>query len=462
MHIPAHVFYTVETLHKAGYQAWLVGGALRDFWLGLEPKDWDIATEAMPEEVMALFDRAIPTGLQFGTVTVLIDDNPVEVTTFRKEAQYNAKRHPEKVELGVTLEEDLSRRDFTVNALAYDPLQERWFDPYGVIPQLSAKQMEIKAVGHPEERLEEDPLRMLRAFYLMARAGAAGAKVFWDPPTLKAITLARQKILRVSAERVREEMTKILLGPNPDACLGKMQEAGLLEVILPEVSRNQGVVQGNRYYKLDVFDHILAAVRVIKPTPLLRWTALLHDVGKYCCRVVTGDAVHFYGHEKVSVALAQNILERLRFSKDFQEKVLHLIAHHMFTCPTTDAGIRRFLRRIGPDLVRDLLELRRADILATSSEANLQSLEYFKRRLEEIQNQKPAFGLKDLALNGYDVMEHLNLAPGPQVGEALNYLLERVLDDPNLNTREVLLAELQEWAAKHLPPSGQKRSPTAS
>lgn len=455
MKVPAFVYRAVEILQKAGYQAWLVGGALRDFWLGLEPKDWDIATKAMPGQVMDLFDKAIPTGLQFGTVTVLIDDNPIEVTTFRKEAQYNAKRKPEKIELGVTLEEDLSRRDFTVNALAYDPIQEKWFDPYGVIPQLLAKQLEIKAVGNPEERFEEDPLRMLRAFYLMARAGAAGARVCWDQPTLKAITLSRQKMLRVSAERVRDEMTKILLGPNPDECLREMQETGLLEVILPEVSQNKGVIQGNRHYKLDVFEHILEAVKIIKPSPVLRWTALLHDIGKYCCRIETEDAIHFYGHEKVSVSLAQNILERLRFSKDFQEKVIHLIAHHMFSYPTTDAGIRRFLRRIGPDLVEDLLELRRADILATSPEATTLPLDYFRWRLAEIQNQKLAFGLKDLAINGHDVMEHLNLTPGPKVSEALNYLLERVLDDPALNTRETLLAELKKWARNHLPPKSQ-------
>ncbi|GFN22798.1 CCA tRNA nucleotidyltransferase [Thermanaeromonas sp. C210] len=451
MNVPPFVYHALEILQKGGHQAWLVGGSLRDFWLGLKPKDWDIATSAMPDQVMALFDPAFPSGLEFGTVTVLLEGQPLEITTFRREKGYTTKRKPEKIELGVNLEEDLSRRDFTVNALAYDPLREKWVDPYGVITLLSAKKLEIKAVGDAEERFEEDPLRMLRAFYLMARAGAAGAEVSWDEATLKAISTSRRKILRVSAERIRDELTKILLGPNPDECLDKMQETGLLDIILPEVSRNKGVFQGNRHYQLDVFEHILQAVRIINPSPLLRWAALLHDTGKYACRVEVGDAVHFYGHEDFSASLAQDILKRLRFSNEFQERLLRLITNHMFTYPTTDAGVRRFLRRVGPDLVQDLLELRRADILATAPGAGTEELDRFRRRLAEIQNQKPAFGLKDLAVNGYDIMEHLNLSPGPQVGRALNYLLERVLEEPSLNTREALLAELKKWAEGRFP-----------
>lgn len=448
--VPHFVYRAVKTLQEKGYAAWVVGGALRDYWLGLKAKDWDVATDALPQEVMNLFEKAIPTGIKFGTVTVVLDGNALEITTFRQEKNYTPQRKPGQVKLGVTLEEDFKRRDFTVNALAYDPVNERWYDPYYVIPKLEGKLMEIKAVGDPCERFEEDPLRMLRAFYLMARAGEARAKVCWDEATLKAISLSRDKILRVSAERIRDELNKILLGSNPDECLRKMQQVGLLEVILPEVSRNHGVIQGDKTYKLDVFEHILAVVRTIKPSLHLRWAALLHDVGKFSCRKEEGEKIHFYGHEKVSVELARLALERLKFSQEFKEKVLHLISHHLFSYPTTPAGLRRFLRRVGPEAVEDLLELRRADILGTDPEANLLALEEFSRRLEEIRQKKAAFSLKDLAINGYDVMECLNLSPGPAVGKALNYLLERVLEDPSLNTRETLLRELKEWAGAHL------------
>lgn len=447
MDVPAFVCRALEVLQKDGHQAWLVGGSLRDFWLGLKPKDWDIATSAPTQRVMALFDRAVPSGLAFGTVTVLLEGRPLEITTFRREKSYTSRRKPAEIEFGVSLEEDLSRRDFTVNALAYDPIKKQWVDPYRVIPGLAAKKLEIKAVGNAGERFEEDPLRMLRAFYLMSRAGAAGAEILWDAATLKAITAGRHRILRVSGERIRDELTKILLGPNPDECLNKMQEAGLLEVVLPEVSRNKGVFQGNRYYRLEVFAHILQTVRIIKPVPALRWAALLHDIGKYACRVEEGEAVHFYGHETLSTFLTRDVLKRLRFSNEFQDRVLRLITHHMFSYPATDAGVRRFLRRVGPDLMEDLLELRRADILATSAEASTAELDRFRRRLVEIQNQKPAFGLKDLAVNGYDIMEHLGIGPGPLVGRALHYLLERVLEDPSLNNREALLAEVKKWGS---------------
>lgn len=448
--LPSFVYQAVKTLQEKGYAAWVVGGALRDYWLGLEAKDWDIATSALPEEVMTLFERAIPTGLKFGTVTVIIEDHALEITTFRQEKNYTLKRKPGQINFGVSLEEDFKRRDFTVNALAYDPVAPKWYDPYQVIPKLKCKLLEIKAVGNPIERFEEDPLRMLRAFYLMSRAGAVGAKIYWDKATLKAISSSREKILRVSAERIREELTKILLGPNPDQCLRKMQQVGLLEVILPEVSRNQGVIQGNQSYKLDVFEHILAVVREISPSPHLRWTALLHDIGKFACRKEEEKNIHFYGHEKVSVELARLVLERLKFSREFKEKVLHLISHHLFSYPTTPAGLRRFLRRVGPEAVEDLLELRRADILGTDPQADLSPLEEFSQRLKKIQQESLAFSLKNLAINGYDVMEHLNLSPGPAVGKALNYLLEKVLEDPSLNTREALLGELKRWATTHL------------
>ncbi|MDN5347971.1 MAG: hypothetical protein PWP65_1535 [Clostridia bacterium] len=400
----------------------------------------------MPEEVMALFKRTVPSGLRFGTVTVYLDGEAVEVTTFRREGRYGPDRRPQEVRLGVTLEEDLSRRDFTVNALAYDPVKNSWIDCYGVKHRLAAKYLEIKAVGSAKERFEEDPLRMLRAFYLMARAGAAGARFAWDEDTFAAISSCRDKIKGVSGERIREELNKILLGPNPAACLAKMEEAGLLEIILPELTANKGVDQGNRFHRLDVLEHILATVQLVEPRLALRWAALLHDIGKYRCRIEVGDRFLFYGHAPVSAEMASAVLGRLKFGKELQNQILNLIAHHMFDYPQTEAGIRRLLRRVGPENIDDLLELRRADILASGPNATTRAVENLRRQIREVQNKKPGLTLKDLAVNGFDVMEHLKIKPGPRVGQALNYLLERVLDEPSLNERQALLAELDRWA----------------
>lgn len=444
MDIPKQVLEIVSRLQQTGHEAYVVGGAVRDLLLNLEPKDWDVTTSARPEEVMRLFPRVIPTGIEFGTVTVLSDGLPVEVTTFRAEGRYNLKRRPEEVRFGVTLHEDLSRRDFEVNAIAYDPYADRLIDLYEASPMLHQGILFIRAVGRAEDRFDEDPLRMLRAVSLAARAPRE-VRVRWDRGTFKAILKMREKLYNVSYERINQEFTKILISDRCGVCLELMDRLKLLEIVVPELVATKGVEQRKAAHKYDVFTHTLATVAAITPRLDLRLAALLHDIGKPATMKPGPDGeTHFFGHERVGAKMAASILQRLRYPKEVISKVTHLIYHHMFSYPETDAGIRRFIARVGQEHVWDLLELRRADTLGSGKRLSWR-YHRFKKRLEEIMYQAPPFTVRDLAVDGYDVMRELDIKPGPRVGQVLRFLLNRVLDNPELNKRDVLLEMIRNF-----------------
>ncbi|MDK2821683.1 MAG: hypothetical protein PWP31_1648 [Clostridia bacterium] len=438
--IPSEVVYVIKKLKNCGYEAYLVGGSILNIMLNINPKDWDITTSAKPEEVMSLFPKVIPSGLNYGTVTVVEGKIPIEVTTYRAESRYIG-HHPQIVKFGVSLEEDLKRRDFTVNAIAYDPVNDKLVANSKVISDLSEGILPIETVGIPEDRFKEDPLRMLRAFYLMVKADMADFECKLTDAVSKTIEKHHQLIAVIAKERIREELNKIILGPRPNKYLELMYRLKILNDILPELSKTRGVEQGS-FHKKDVFGHTLDVIFHVKPEISLRWTALLHDLGKVNTKTIIDNQIHFYGHAKESTLIGNTILSRLKFSKKLKDKILLLVKNHMFQIPQTKQTTRHFITKIGKDNILDLLELRRADIIA-SRFTDTSKIEEFKKLVTSILMEKPPFTIKDLKVNGYDVMKTLDIKPGKQVGKVLKYLFELVLNDPQLNEREKLLSYLK-------------------
>ncbi len=438
-HIPSAVLDICTTLRENGYQAYVVGGAVRDSLLGKEPGDWDVATDAHPEQVMSLFPKTIPTGIEFGTVTV-VKDISVEVTTFRSDGTYRDARRPEDVTFSDSIEEDLKRRDFTINAIAYDPFAGKFVDPYGGRRDL--KRRILRAVGDPHERFSEDALRMLRFFRFLA--------TLEFKPCQKSLAAIDPTLIRkISKERIRDEMSRLLLAKAPGSTLLSMHKVGLLREILPEVAAGDGVTQGS-FHRFDVLHHSLAAVDYSLPQLELRWAALLHDVAKPKLRTEDEDGIHFYKHDVEGEQMARDILTRLRYSKKFVEKVAVLVRWHMFSvhAGSTDKALKRFIRRVGKENVMNLMELRRADILALGKQVTCNAWENWRvlrNRLKEILDSDATITTADLAIGGHEVMNALNLKPGPEVGAVLEWLLEKVLDNPSLNEPETLLSLLQSY-----------------
>ena len=425
----------IQTLTQAGHEACLVGGGIRDLLLKRPHKDWDIATSATPEQVTTLFPRSVPTGAKHGTITVLLEDQHVEVTTFRSEGPYTDGRHPDWVKMPSTLLEDLARRDFTINAFAYDPISESLADPHHGLGDLQAKQ--LKTVGDPDTRFQEDGLRPFRGIRL-----AAVLQFELSPNVLPAMRRARDTVKRVAPERLREELMKLLQAPRPSQGIELLREANLLDLVLPELLEGYEMPQ-NKWHAYDVYEHSLRSLDAApQQRPLIRLAALLHDVGKPRTRFEVEGEGKFYGHEHVGASLADAMLERLRFSRAEREFVSHLIALHMFFYRPewSEATVRRFIRRVGPENLEPLFALRDADDLAHgtgfSSRPDLDQLE---ARIEGIRERAEALGITDLAINGEDVMRELDIAPGPEVGRVLKELLERVLEDPALNERATLM-----------------------
>ncbi|MEW6770066.1 MAG: CCA tRNA nucleotidyltransferase [Bacillota bacterium] len=447
MVVPESVAQVIKTLQASGYEAYLVGGAVRDLLLGLAPKDWDVVTSALPEAVCALFPHVLLTGVRFGTVTVIEGGCPVEVTTYRAEGRYNG-HYPGEIRFGVTLEEDLSRRDFTINAIAYDPIVGIFVDPCRGMGDLLGERAVIRFVGFPAERIAEDPLRILRTFYMQARLDAAGKKNYVSASSLAAIVdilSDRPEIFdSISAERIRDELNKILLGPDPRRYFSCMLASGVLDLILPEVVNLHDVAQGKRHC-LDAFGHTMLVLNHVPSELHLRWAALLHDIGKALTLTVGADGeIHFYGHEHVGAEMAGRVLERLRFPVQFRERVVHVIKQHMFQRPATRAGFRRLARRCGGYL-DDVLALKRADILGSGNPAtDTRAFDEFVSELFGVLSENPPLGYRELAVDGHDVMEALGIGSGPPVGQALDFLIECVIDDPSLNRPEVLLKLLKE------------------
>jgi putative nucleotidyltransferase with HDIG domain len=434
-------------LNAGGKKAYLVGGAVRDILRGKGAQDWDIATDALPEEVMALFPRVFPSGIKHGTVTARLKGHSLEITTFRSESGYTDGRRPDQVRYQATIEEDLSRRDFTMNALAYELPGGPVADPYN--GQEDIRNRIIRCVGRAEDRFAEDGLRPLRAVRFAAQLGFRV-----DPATLAAIPGALGVCARVSPERIRDELDKIIASGQPSAGLLLMEETGLLELLLPELSRCRGVEQGG-FHRFDVLDHSLLACDYAARTrasPQVRLAGLFHDIGKVPTRQSNGDGGYtFYGHEGESARMAREIMTRLRYPNALVDQTVHLIAEHMFHYEDSwgDAAVRRFIIRVGEERLGDLFALRLADTYAHAGrEPEGTLLLPLIRRIDAVLAQGRAFTLKDLAVSGRDLGE-IGIAPGPRMGTILKELLEAVVEDPELNRRETLLEIAGNLLKKH-------------
>jgi tRNA nucleotidyltransferase (CCA-adding enzyme) len=457
--VPPHITGVCRALIAAGHEAWLVGGAVRDLLSGRGARgDFDVATSARPDEVARVFGRkrTLPTGEKHGTVTVLVDGprgrEHVEVTTFRGEGAYSDGRRPDQVAFVRSLEEDLRRRDFTMNAVAYDPLGDRVVDPFGGRADLAAGR--IRAVGEPLDRFREDGLRAMRAVRFAAQLGFA-----LDPATEVAIPLALDVFRKVSAERVRDELIKILGAPRPSVGLELMRTSGLLAEVIPELLESVGCAQ-NRYHAYDVWRHTLATVDETAlgarrgPPWIVRMAALLHDVAKPRTAAPREGAPGehtFYRHELVGAEMADAIARRLKLSTDEREHLANLVGNHMFwyTPDWSDGTVRRFISRVGSDALDDLFALRDGDVRARGrGEQPGVEVDELRARVAAQLAADAALKVGDLAVDGQDVMRRLDCPPGPIVGQVLRALLERVLDDAALNTRERLEALIPEVAAE--------------
>jgi tRNA nucleotidyltransferase (CCA-adding enzyme) len=440
--IPEPALEVARRLSARGYRTVFVGGGVRDALLGIEPGGaWDLGTAATPEQVMEVYPASVPTGIEHGTVTLPIDGGAVEITSFRTEGAYTDARHPDHVSFTHDLSADLKRRDFTVNALAYDAAAHLVVDEVGGIDDLRAGI--LRAVGDPAARMREDALRAMRAARLVSTRGFE-----IEAKTLAALPAVAKLLPKVSAERVRDELTRLLLGLAPDKGLDTLREAGLLPVVLPELSACEGVPQ-NRYHAYDVYRHTLETIRNAEMRFRVRWAALLHDLGKPATRgeKENGEST-FYGHPQVGAEIAGKLLERLRFPRAERDAIVLLVREHLFDYRPewTDAAVRRFLKRVGWEHLRDLFDLRRADIAGTGVGSDGSSIDELTLRIQAVRASRAPLSVGELAIDGKDVMDVLGVPPGPLVGQILRTILEEVLEDPNLNDRERLLGRLKSLA----------------
>lgn len=434
--IPQPVQAIADELIRHEYQAYLVGGCVRDIIMKRVPKDWDIATDATPEKIQQLFPESVYENA-FGTVGVKTGhDDPtlkiVEVTTFRLEGKYSDKRHPDEVRFAKTIEEDLSRRDFTVNAIAYDIVRGIVVDPYH--GQKDIQKALIRTVGDPVRRFEEDALRLMRAIRF-----ATELKFTIELETERAIRKHAGLLEMIAKERVRDELIKILLHEDAGHGIRLLQESRLLQYIIPELLEGVGVTQ-NKHHIYTVFDHNIRALEYTAKQNydlLIRIAAMLHDVGKPRTKQGDGPDATFYNHEVVGARMTAEILERLHFPKSFIEAVAHLVACHMFyynVDEVSPAGVRRFLSRVGPENVDDLMKVREADRIGSGvPKATPYKTRHLLFIIEKV--KRDPISPKMLKLDGNDLMRALKIKPGPRIGYILSILLEEVIDDPEKNDR---------------------------
>ncbi|MEX1113307.1 MAG: HD domain-containing protein [Patescibacteria group bacterium] len=428
--LPAGVRWVMDGLAKAGFEAYAVGGGVRDLLLGREPKDWDVATPATPEDIQRIFPNAVYAN-RYGTVGVRHGKKTYEVTTYRAETEYRDARHPEKVVFVKRLGDDLARRDFTVNAIATDG--RKLVDPFGGQADLRAKA--IRAVGDPDERFQEDALRLIRAVRF-----AAQLRFAIEAKTLTAVRANAERLQYISAERIRDEFMGILISDRPAEGVRLLLKTGLLAQFLPELLEGADLDQP-KHHKYPVLEHNLRSLEHTPSTdPLVRLAALLHDVGKPRSARGSGANRTFHGHEVIGARMTKEIMRRLRFSNDDLKHVTNLVRHHMFLFQfeSTDKAVRRIVRRVGPEHVDDLIALRVGDRIGSGCKIGLtKKLQLFKERSLEV--QKEPISTRMLKVDGHDLMKELGMKPGPGIGRTLDALLEEVLDDPKRNTREYLL-----------------------
>ncbi len=436
IHLPEEVKVILHTLQGAGCEAYAVGGCIRDSLLGRTPDDWDITTSARPEETKALFGKTIDTGIQHGTVTVMRHGRGYEVTTYRVDGEYEDGRHPKEVTFTASLEEDLKRRDFTVNAMAYNE-EDGLVDLFGGRQDLERKI--IRCVGEANERFEEDALRIMRAVRFSAQLGFT-----IEERTKEAIRGHADRLRQVSAERIQVELTKLVTSPNPDF-LRIAWETGITAVVLPEFDRLMEQPQNNPHHCFSVGEHTLHAMRAVRPDKCLRLAMLLHDVAKPLCLTTDEAGIdHFHGHAQKGERIAAQILKRLRYDNHTTELVSRLVKWHDAAIEPEKKAVRRAASRMGKDLFPLILEVKAADLAAQSDYRRAEKqewLEQLRGLYEEIEREGDCLTIKDLAVNGRDLMR-AGMEPGPQLGRTLQGLLEIVLEDPEKNTKEYLLSLL--------------------
>lgn len=432
--IPKELKTAAGLFERSGHQCWLVGGAVRDALLGRETDDYDLATSATPRQVMKIFHRTIPTGIKHGTVSILIGSHQFEVTTFRSDGSYSDKRHPDSISYAKDIQEDLSRRDFTINAIAWDLINSTMVDPYGGCTDI--KKGIIKAIGNPEQRFSEDALRTIRACRF-----ASELSFHISPETLRAIGHHLDGLQALSVERIWAELTKILRSPKPSTAFRLFHETGMLKIILPELENCAAVF--NKHAGMEtLLDHSLNACDAIQKDNLpLRAAALLHNIGK---TGIQHSETHKQAqtHHVRAAELCETILRRYKSSNICKDRIVRLVRHHVFRYESqwSDAEIRRFITRSGLDIVDDLISLRAVSMSETDNTARLQeNLTELKERVNSIRLKGDALTLKDLKVNGNMLINSLNMKPSPAVGEILDYLFDCVLDKPSLNEKEKLM-----------------------
>lgn len=442
--LPAKVKHIMDTIQSAGFEAYAVGGCIRDSILGRTPDDWDITTSARPEEIKNLFKRTVDTGIQHGTVTVMLEKEGFEVTTYRVDGQYEDGRHPKEVSFTASLTEDLRRRDFTINAMAYNDTAGL-VDIFGGMEDL--EKGIIRCVGDSEERFGEDALRMMRAIRFSAQLGYT-----IEEHTRKAIKTLAPTLRLVSAERILTELTKLLLSPHPDY-LRTAYDVGVTNIFFPEWDRAMETPQNHPHHCYSVGEHILHSLKEVPPDKVLRFAMLFHDIAKPVT-IKTDDkgVTHFHGHARAGEEMSRIILKRFRMDNDTINKVSRLVLYHDYINGVTPDKkiVRRAVNKIGTDLFPSLLLVSRADILAQSSyrqKEKLENLKAWEGCFQEIQRAGECVSLKDLAVNGKDLI-NAGISPGKELGGILERLLMEVLENPEKNTRDYLLSSALKTASE--------------
>lgn len=431
--LPASVDAIIDILQANGYEAYAVGGCVRDSILNRQPDDWDITTSATPWQVKELFNRTVDTGLQHGTVTVLMGNHAHEVTTYRIDGDYEDGRHPKEVTFTASLEEDLKRRDFTINAMAYND-KSGLIDLYGGTEDLQRRC--IRCVGNAGERFSEDALRILRAIRFAAQLDFGIEQETYD-----AICRLSQTLSKISAERIAAELTKLLVSGHPEF-IQNAYESGITKVILPEFDSMMETPQNNPHHCYNVGRHTIESLKYAPADKVLRLTMLLHDMGKPACHQTDEDGIdHFKGHAKEGMELSREILQRLKFDNETIYQVTNLVKWHDCRMEPSHITIRKILNKIGPDLFDKLLVVQYADTMAQSGfcrKEKIQRITDVEICFKEILEANQCISLKDLELTGQDLIA-LGLKPGPQIGQLLNQALDQVLEDPEKNKRDYLL-----------------------
>ena len=444
INLPENVNFIINTLMEHGFDAYAVGGCVRDTMLSRIPKDWDITTSAKPEQVKALFRHTIDTGIQHGTVTIMLNHEGYEVTTYRIDGEYEDARHPKEVQFTSNLLEDLKRRDFTINAMAYNE-KKGLVDAFDGIGDL--KRGIIRCVGEARERFSEDALRMLRAVRFAAQLGFE-----IENETKAAIRELAPNIAKVSAERIQVELVKLLTSNHPEE-IQTAYETGLTKVFLPEFDQMMVTPQNHPHHCYSVGEHTIEALKNIGADKVLRLTMLLHDIAKPLCRTTDEKGVdHFYGHEKEGSLLAKKILRRLKFDNDTTDRVCRLVLCHDDRPPLEERAIRRAIYRNGEEQYPAFFAVKQADTLAQSMykrEEKLAYLKEYEKKYQEILEKKQCLSIRDLAVNGTDLIAD-GRKPGKEIGEILKALLELVLEHPEKNTKEKLLEEAHKMTIPHI------------